>query len=293
MIPCQNYKRLYDGYVTYYFHPQFSSFDLSVIRGPGAGFGNLLFPLARALGYARTHKGILVEPTWRNLKLGPFLRFERDKRTYGNLFVHRSLSQIFGDISRRSLTRRRITEEIFLNDFTAGTNCCTLVSINGMRNRFRDIAGVGAVLREWLLTRIIICPKQMQVPFVALHVRLGDFGPALDSYKRNTRIEFEWFRDEAIRVNKLLGEMPIYVFSDEDCPRLRSVLDGIPNIKFLKPVNAAHDLLYMSNAKHIIASNSTFSLWAAFIGTGTISSRFGELFTDYGLDDPDFIQRIC
>jgi hypothetical protein len=29
------------------------------------------------------------------------------------------------------------------------------------------------------------------------------------------------------------------------------------------------------------------------MGTGTVSTRFGELFTDYGLDDPTFVARIC
>jgi hypothetical protein len=87
--------------------------------------------------------------------------------------------------------------------------------------------------------------------------------------------------------------MPIYVFSDEDSPRLRTALEGIQNIKFLRPTNAATDMLRMANAQHIIASNSTFSLWAAFMGTGTVSTRFGELFTDYGLDDPTFVARIC
>ncbi len=280
--------------MTYYFYPRFSSWDLAVIRGPGAGFGNLLFPLARAIGYTKACKGVLIEPTWRNLKLGPFLRQEQDKRTYGDLFTHRSFSQIIGDLSRRSLALRRLTEDAFLHRAPAEATLSTLVHVDGMRNEFKDIAGTGADLRAWLLARLRISPEHTQHPFIALHIRLGDFGSAaLDSYKRNTRIELEWFRDEAIRVKLLLGDMPIYVFSDEDSPRLRSALEGIQNIRFLRPTNAATDMLRMANAQHIIASNSTFSLWAAFLGTGTVSTRFCQLFADYGLDDPEFVARIC
>ena len=280
--------------MTYYFHPRFSSLDLAVIRGPGAGLGNLLFPLARAIGYARAHRGVLIEPTWRNLKLGPFLRHERDKRTYGDLFIHRSISQIVGGITRRALVPKRLTEESFLHGIPESSTWSTLVNVEGMGNEFKDIAGMGAELREWLLARLRVRPESMPLPFVALHIRLGDFGSAaLDSYKRNTRIELDWFRNEAFRVRLLLGDMPIYVFSDEDSPRLRTALEGIQNIEFLRPTNAATDMLRMANAQHIIASNSTFSLWAAFMGTGTVSTRFRELFTDYGLDDPTFVARIC
>ena len=73
-----------------YHYPLLSRPDLGFIRGPGPGFGNLLFPIARALNEAQIQKGIFVRPTMLNLKIGPFLRHERDLRLYHNELKRRT-----------------------------------------------------------------------------------------------------------------------------------------------------------------------------------------------------------
>ena len=55
-----------------YHYPLLSRPDFGFIRGPGPGFGNLLFPIARALNEAQIQRGIFVRPTLFNLKIGPF-----------------------------------------------------------------------------------------------------------------------------------------------------------------------------------------------------------------------------
>ena len=53
----------------------------------GAGLGNILFPWATALVYAKKHDLKRIQTTWKNFKIGPFLRKERDKRMYFDLFT--------------------------------------------------------------------------------------------------------------------------------------------------------------------------------------------------------------
>ena len=57
------------------------------VRLGGAGLGNILFPWARALVYAQENSCIRIQTTWKNLKIGTFLRKERDKRLYFDLFT--------------------------------------------------------------------------------------------------------------------------------------------------------------------------------------------------------------
>ena len=53
----------------------------------GAGLGNILLPWATAIVYAKTHNLTRLQTTWKNLKIGTFLRKERDKRMYFDLFT--------------------------------------------------------------------------------------------------------------------------------------------------------------------------------------------------------------
>ena len=59
------------------------------VRLGGAGLGNILFPWARAIVYAKEHNLTRIQTTWKNLKLGTFFRKERDKRFYFNLFTEK------------------------------------------------------------------------------------------------------------------------------------------------------------------------------------------------------------
>ena len=61
-------------------------FESIGLRFGGAGLGNILFPWARALVYTKKYNLTRIKTTWFNLKIGPFLRLERDKRVYSDLF---------------------------------------------------------------------------------------------------------------------------------------------------------------------------------------------------------------
>ena len=62
-------------------------FESIGVRLGGAGLGNILFPWATALVYAKNNNLQRIQTTWKNLKIGTFIRKERDKRMYMDLFI--------------------------------------------------------------------------------------------------------------------------------------------------------------------------------------------------------------
>jgi hypothetical protein len=271
------------------FYPQLSGWDLVLCRAPGAGLGNLLFPWARAELYARACGGRLIAPTWRNLKLGPWLRREPDRRGYGDIFRHRRPGRAVADLVTR-LTRRRISEDAYL----AGTadHAGGIVTVRGLRRGFTDLEGHA----EYLAARLLALSRHpLATPpsgFVALHIRRGDFAPPPPHYLRNSRIELGWFVDELQRLRSFLPAMPALVFTDDASGDVEAAFAGHERVSFAGPANALQHIFRMAAADHLVLSNSTFSLWAAFLGRGTVSTRWPELFADYGLDAVGFRQRI-
>jgi len=73
-----------------YHYPLLSSLDIGLIRAPGPGFGNLLFPIGRALQEAKSKKEVFVRPTMLNLKIGPLIRMEKDLRLYNKELKRRN-----------------------------------------------------------------------------------------------------------------------------------------------------------------------------------------------------------
>ena len=69
-----------------YVYPKFGLVNVIFFRLFGPGLGNILFPWANAIVIRNRYGHKLIEPTWLNLKIGSFLRSEKDLRTYGNLF---------------------------------------------------------------------------------------------------------------------------------------------------------------------------------------------------------------
>lgn len=69
-----------------YVYPKLSKHDLNCVRLGGAGLGNLLVIYSKALILASENNYKMIWPTWRSIKVGPYIRKEKDKRWYGDLF---------------------------------------------------------------------------------------------------------------------------------------------------------------------------------------------------------------
>lgn len=272
----------------YLFYPKLSNNDFHLFRSPGAGLGNLLFPWARAEILAKKYNGYLIAPTWRNLKLGPILRREKDFRTYGDIFKHRSIKKFMQDAYvKNKLRNHHITEEDFLASLEYG-----LVEVEGMGNYFYDIQEEKEYLKN-RLTEISIDPPRENIGGIAMHIRMGDFQEIKEEkYSRNSRVALEWFVNEAFRLREILGNQDITIFTDDISGRVKKEFEVIENVKFAPVATAIQDILKLSSANHIVCSNSTFSLWAVFLSDATVSVKYRELFEDYQMMKHGLYGRI-
>ena len=282
------------------FYARLSKYDFHLFRSPGSGLGNLLFPWARAVVCHANSDGHLISPTWRNIKLGPWLRGEADKRTYGDVFKHRPLVKWLQDLKIKATRPREISEHEYYDFIGIGNPASpvskpTLVVFEGMAGYFSDIAGHEDLIRSTLRQECRI-PVDQVPAHIAVHVRLSDFVTAAaganQTYSRNTRVDLEWYESEIQRVKERYRDLPVRVYTDDrECPGVRKLASD-EGASVVTPTNALVDMLKMSEATHIVLSASTFSLWAAFLSKATVSATFRELFDDYGLRSAEFDSRI-
>jgi Glycosyl transferase family 11 len=252
-------------------YPKLSECDALYFRLGGAGLGNLLFPWARAKLLARRHGYQFVAPTWPQLKLGPSLRGEFDSRSYFSLF-----KTLPGDLKGMQrlwvlLTRKRVTEALIGQ---AGPG--HVVETSGLGRLFVELIGHQAFLREELMAmlahnRVLELEKSYgSTKAIAVHVRYGDFS-AVDlqvskSGGANRRQPIEWYVSavETVRWH-LGGETLVNVFSDAKAEEL-APLTALPGVRRVQGNSAMEDILLISGHRVLVASGSTFSMWASFLG---------------------------
>ena len=89
-------------------------------------------------------------------------------------------------------------------------------------------------------------------------MRLGD-------YSANQRIPLEWYRDVVLNLKKINPELEFMLFSDgtDDELQLLTSMSGVERAFF---GNAFADMWAISKCRLLIASDSTFSAWGAFMG---------------------------
>lgn len=250
------------------FHlPILSSYDLGLFRTMGPGLGNLLFPIARALIGAELEGGIFVAPTLRQLKIGPIIRNEPDKRIYSNIFKHRS----FENWKHRAKT-------IYLPRFAENDEPRNIGSYTktyaGLGNYFHDLAGHEELIKNWLWKNARLSGELDEPYDIALHIRLGDFSKAsADSGAgHSVRQSYEWYHgalDMAIKHLGLQNTTPrIMLFTDENPNIIRNEF-GLDAIQLDPSKNALTAISNMSKARCIVTSRSTFTMWAAYLGQTT------------------------
>lgn len=242
-----------------YHLPVLSRPDFGIVRMPGPGLGNLLFPIARALIGQQELGGSFVMPTLRQIKIGPVLRRERDKRTYGDVFRHRDWREMRRWLDAR--LARKVDEEIHLVSGRV-TRCYT-----GLGRQFHDLAGHSAMVRRFLEQRSQV-PVSSDRYDVAIHVRLGDFtSPVANAANQNARIPLDWYRDAVALAMETLGRNHIrgVLFTDEDPQRVIEEL-GLAGFSPEPPGNALTSMLALGRTDFLIGSRSSFSLWGRYLG---------------------------
>ena len=256
-----------------YAYAKLGGYDLIGMRLFGEGLGNMLFPWARFVVQTRAFRLTPITPTWPQLKLGPWLRHERDKRLYCGLFEPRQ-EEVRGSKKLRLLTFVRRADESSLRS-DVPKNGDRIVVFEGVNGYFAGIAEEHDFVWEQLL-RITRAQHQTALTFsfagsISVHVRLGDFRQAKSAddlvYGRgNMRLPLTWYRHVIERIREHLGRLaPVFVFSDDHDAELRPLLQ-MPDTRRLSFGSSIGDLIALSRANVLVASNSTFSMWASYLG---------------------------
>ncbi len=224
-----------------YHYPLLSRPDFGFIRGPGPGFGNLLFPIGRALRESQIKNEVFVKPTILNLKIGPFLRQERDWRLYHNELKGRNV-------------------EDWLNFFRIKFYRKKTQFYYGQRNYFYDLEKSMFLIKNWLFTNSLEKPIDHSGK-IAVHIRRGDFLKSNESALSH-QIPTKWYLDTLDRLLCKV-DMDVVLFSDSDIDNDWSKFGS--RIKLSQNISACSNVLSMSSADFLIASRSTFSLWSYFL----------------------------
>ncbi|MGD9669401.1 MAG: hypothetical protein AB7U75_10135 [Hyphomicrobiaceae bacterium] len=241
--------------------PRLSGFDLGIIRSPGPGLGNLLFPIARALIGRERYGGELVYPTMRQVKFGTILRRERDLRTYGRVLRPRTARDWRLWVQWRTMTA--VHEAAYMDG-------CENVAViyEGLGRQFHDLAGHSQYVGQWLRATRWSDSPLAQAYDIGLHIRLGDFTPGKSNAPtHNVRQEIEWYRSALDLAKSLMSTTRprVRLFTDGDAAELARQI-GIGDLDIDTSVNALTAMLNLSQAATIITSRSSFSMWGVYLG---------------------------
>jgi hypothetical protein len=254
-------------------YPRLGVLDNGFFRIGGPGLGNLLFPWARAVILAKRLGLPLLSATWPQFKTGPLFRGEKDTRTYMRLF--RPLGDEISGFQKTWLLGRmpRFPENI-LGKRKGMIPDRGLVEVEGMGNFFQPLLPSQSLLKSRLLEMLrpgVFSTAPDPNPFIAVHIRLGDFSipsslKEIQSGKGSRRLPLDWYRRVIENVRKGAGKnFPARIFSDGSREQLGDLL-SLPDTTLQKQGTSIGDILIMSESSILVASASTFSMWASFLG---------------------------
>lgn len=249
-----------------------TSHDWGFIRFGGSGLANCMFIAARAYGLAKKYNISMLNPTWEKFSIGPYIRKEKDKRNYFGLFYKFGIS----GFKKMVLINRPSFSEDLIDYFENASS--GVLKVVGLRNYFQDLDPY----ESQKFFEEIVKPNVLSVVNatdftnkVAVHVRLGD-------YSNDRRVSLEWYKGiikSLLEVNKSLEFL---LFSDGTDEELKLLLD-LSQTKRIYFGNALSDMFAISRCRLVVASDSTFSAWGAFLGQKPIifsKRHFPPIYTD-------------
>lgn len=242
------------------------------------GLGHSLLAWARCVVWCHRSGATMLAPRWLRLRVGPYLRRERDKRNYFLLFSGQGY--VGGPRRAWCLWRRpRVDAEAPGSAAALATPPPGTVVVfhnalaDNERKHFHEVYGHAALLHRELtrITRPAYRPAAPARPFIAVHVRMGDFAAPADvggirPGVHNVRLPVEWYAQMLVAVRQGVGaEVEAVVFSDGDDAALAPLLQ-LPATRRPPQRPSITDMLSIAQAGLLISSGSGFSLWGAFLG---------------------------
>lgn len=284
--------------------------DFNFFRLLGPGLGNLLFPWARMVAASKQNGWRMLWPTWPQLKIGPIMRGERDKRFYADLFRNPGYYVDGAHKAWIRLRQRRFEESVSNSERVAMDK--ELIVFQGMDGLFSPILEQRDLIHSSLIE--MTRPEHLAglshdfSGAMTIHIRMGDFRSASDSMLRagafNVRLPLPWIKDVIAYTRAELGHsLDVFIFSDGSDTDLRDLLT-IPRVRRLNFGSALSDMLAMSRSRLMVVA-STFSMWSAYLGNvpsiyypgqkrmPLLDSRDAEIEFEAGMGAPvEFLQRI-
>jgi hypothetical protein len=244
--------------------------DLFIIRYRGSGISNCLFVAARAFLIAQKNGWPIINPTWANMVIGPYLRGEKDKRHYFGLFKKTGISGI------AKIFYLLFLKKIKYENSTSGAQ--GIIVIEGLGNYFQDLIYEQSKVKFFIygILRKEIISNFENVDFsnkIGIHIRLGD-------YPIERRKEINWYVEILKSIKYLRNDQyTFFVFSDGSDKELIELLyqSQVRRVFF---GNAISDIIALSKCRLIIGSDSTFSGWAAYLEQTPIifpARHFGQV----------------
>ncbi len=247
-------------------YPKLSKLDFGFIRSPGPGMGNLLFPISRCLSKLNDEPNSheMIYPTIPQFKLGPIIRNEKSKRFYLKEFRNRSIKEWFKWIyfMIKSISYGNKNKNEFIQE-------------EDLKNYFYEFSDKKNFILSWILDnmREKIKPHSIRSNIIGIHVRRGDFRKKNShSLINQNTVNFQLNDDWYIKVvEKLLNENnkinQIIIFSDSrEVDYLYDYFGKLVSTSFDDSITDVGSIISLSRCEYIVCSQSTFSMWAAFLG---------------------------
>jgi hypothetical protein len=238
-------------------------------RIPRAGLGNCLFPWARAIVRSELSQATLLDPIWGRVRVGPILRGERDPRRYGRLFRSVGFGARANELS--VIAGGEVVDETGKTRWRGPRQHTTLL-VEGPAHHFHDLMPHRALITERFLTSLrpgTARPDTRSQPYIAAHVRLGDFARVADPTSKNRSTEVGWYVRQIMTQRSRLGQLPVVVCSDGSDDELSGLL-SLEGVRRSSAITATGDLLTLAGAQCLLGSSSTFTAWGHFLGHGTL-----------------------
>jgi len=203
---------------------------------------NCLFVYAKAIIKANQNKQSIITPTWFNFSIGTYIRKQADKRHYIHIFN----------------TEISAFKKLFL----LLINKKNVETVEGISEYFAPLKGYNKLVKQYLINQLNPALKKElpKIPnnVISIHIRLGD-------YPADRRVPMQWYISVVNEIKKITNDKYIfYVFSDGREEELKEILniDGVTRKSYN---NAFLDIWAISQSIIVIASDSTFSAWGAYL----------------------------
>lgn len=253
---------------------------------PRGGLGNKMLVWARALVFAHLNGLPLFVSGWAEVKLGPYLRGEKNKRQYWGYFLGENNPSILRRILFSCLYEKVREPAIgIIPSSVAGKWLYVYDSVPSWQDYFSGLRGHEDLIRKSFFSALSIKYRATlagkKAPVIGVHIRRSDFrelkpGEILGS-DCNVRTPIEYYIRTIELIRSVSGQvLPVTIFTDG---RKEDVLDllALPQVQLAEPNPDIVDLLLLSRSKCIVVSaGSTFSYWAAFLSDAPVVTHSGH-----------------